>query len=128
MRALAPAGEILFFAPPKKSIQKKSGPEACPLRGFPALLVKTGACSTRDLAPLDRSNSRKLHPVFTAMLGCAYGKVDLKPVVLTEYRSQSGEQARTLFEVVYGAGLCPVNRRVVRGPGLARNAGDRRSR
>jgi hypothetical protein len=25
-------GEVLFFAPPKKSTQKKSGPEACPQR------------------------------------------------------------------------------------------------
>ena len=48
-------------------------PTICPLRGFPALLAKTGACSTRDLATLERSNKRKLHPVFTAMLGCAYG-------------------------------------------------------
>jgi len=30
---LAPTGEILFFAPPKKSIQKKGGPDAaCSLR------------------------------------------------------------------------------------------------
>ena len=61
------------------------------------------------------SNKRMLHPVFTAMLGCAYGRgrstpcreplnpvltalldcdyggFDLPPVALTEYRSQSGE-------------------------------------
>jgi hypothetical protein len=24
------SGEVLFFAPPKKSTQKKGGPEACP--------------------------------------------------------------------------------------------------
>jgi hypothetical protein len=42
-------------------------------RGFPALLAKTGAHATRNLATLDHSNKRELHPVFTAMLGCAYG-------------------------------------------------------
>jgi len=73
MRALAPAGEVLFFAPPKKSTQKKGGPKACPLRGFPALLAKTGAHATRNFAPLNYSNKRELHPVFPAMLGCAYG-------------------------------------------------------
>jgi hypothetical protein len=68
MRALAPAGEILFFAPPKKSIQKKGGPEACPLTRVP--------CASREnrrLLNSLRSNKRKLHPVFPAMLGCAYG-------------------------------------------------------
>jgi hypothetical protein len=88
MRALAPAGEVLFFAPPKKSTQKKGGPKACPVpnlrfgTGSPALLAKTGAHATHKFAALNCSNKRELHPVFTAMLGCAYGRViqNLRPL------------------------------------------------
>jgi hypothetical protein len=32
---------------------------------------------------LECSNKRELHPVFTAMLGCAYGKENLTTVALT---------------------------------------------
>ena len=67
-------GEILFFAPPKKSIQKKRGPG-----GLPAARVP---CASREARRLRNSRSRcaqlaqtgrKLYPVFTAMLGCANG-------------------------------------------------------
>jgi hypothetical protein len=46
-------GEFIFFVPPKKTNQKKSGPVVCPaahlrcVAGFPALLEKTGARPTR---------------------------------------------------------------------------------
>ena len=40
--------------------------------GYPALLGKTGARATRDLATLDYARTgRELAPVFPAMLGCA---------------------------------------------------------
>ena len=67
-------GEILFFAPPKKSNQKKRGPG-----GLPAARVP---CASREARRLRNSRSRdarlaqtgrKRHPVFTAMLGCANG-------------------------------------------------------
>jgi len=50
MRALAPAGEVLFFAPPKKSAQKKGGPKACPLTRVP--------CASRENRRLRNSQSR----------------------------------------------------------------------
>ena len=46
-------GEFIFFVPPKKTNQKKSGPVVCPaahlrcVAGFPALLEKTCARPTR---------------------------------------------------------------------------------
>ena len=49
----APLGEFIFFVPPKKTNQKKSGPAAGPMAhpwsamGFPVLLGKTGARPTR---------------------------------------------------------------------------------
>ena len=86
----------------RKVPKRNAGPAACPLRGFPALLVKTGARATRDLANARFAQTwRELHPVFTAMLGCANGfKVKTKnpnpksatpdPFALTEYRRQAG--------------------------------------
>ena len=86
----------------RKVPKRNAGPAACPLRGFPALLVKTGARATRDLANARFAQTgRERHPVFTAMLGCANGiKVKTKdtnqktatpnPSALTEYRRQSG--------------------------------------
>jgi hypothetical protein len=71
-------GEVLFFAPPKKSTQKKSGPEACPLTRVP--------CASRDferspnsqhLPRLRLANSARqggsLALKIPAMLGCANG-------------------------------------------------------
>jgi len=74
-------GEILFFAPPKKSNQKKRGPGD--------LLAARVPCASREDRRLRNSRSRyailaqterKLLPVFTAMLGCANGlKVKIYP-------------------------------------------------
>jgi hypothetical protein len=71
-------GEVLSLACPRESTQREGHPEACPapnLRfgpGFPALLGKTGARATRDLATLDYAQTgRELLPAFPAMLGCA---------------------------------------------------------
>jgi len=59
---------------PKESAVKKGHPKACPLCGFPALLGKTGARRTRDLASLDYAQTGgALSPVFPAMLGGTYG-------------------------------------------------------
>ena len=109
MRALAPAGEVLFFAPPKKSTQKKGGPKACPLRGFPVLLGILSARQTRSICcacrlanPARQGGSLILK--IPAMLGCANGfevqtqTTTPKPVALTEYRRQSGIKARALSE------------------------------
>jgi hypothetical protein len=96
MRALAPARRVCFLCSSKENRRKEKTPEGLvvktpeftrPLRSLAhALLAKTGACSTRDLAPLERSNKRKLHPVFTAMLGCAYerGKTIVYPCCLAK--------------------------------------------
>jgi hypothetical protein len=69
-------GEVLFFAPPKKSTQKKSGPEACPLTRVP--------CASRDFERSPNSQHlprlRLANPArqggslalkIPAMLGCA---------------------------------------------------------
>ncbi|MGB5427816.1 MAG: hypothetical protein WBN95_13635, partial [Gammaproteobacteria bacterium] len=50
----------------RKVSKRKAIPEACPLRGSPALLVQTGARATRCA-----QTGRELTPVSTAMLGCA---------------------------------------------------------
>gem|GEM_PF-3349414 len=50
----------------RKVPKRKALPEACPLRGFPALLVKTGARATRCA-----QTGRELVPVSPAMLGSA---------------------------------------------------------
>jgi hypothetical protein len=94
----AHSGEILFFAPPKKSIQKKGDPG-----GLPAARVSCASRKARRSRNSLRSNRRERHPAFTAMLGCARGVGEFKtntrkPFALTEYRSHSGNQARTLSE------------------------------
>jgi hypothetical protein len=73
-RGLAPEGEILFFAPPKKSIQKKGGPvAACILRS--SLLPRVsrrGSCPSADV----RHPCRTPHGLFSAkapVLGAANG-------------------------------------------------------
>ena len=88
----ARSGEVLFFAPPKKSTQKKGDPKACPLRGFPALLAKPGARATRL-----RSNRRERPPVFTAMPGCArrVGSQNLTPIPASCTRLHSPSTAAT---------------------------------
>ena len=59
----------------RKVPKRNAGPKACPLRGFPALLVKTGARLTRDLANARFAQTGGLlSPVFTVMLGRAKGE------------------------------------------------------
>ena len=91
----------------RKVSKRKAIPEACPLRGSPALLVQTGARATRCA-----QTGRELTPVFTAMLGCArrVGNQNPKqhpkpatsfPFALTEYRSQSGIRRAPCLRQVY---------------------------
>ena len=101
-------GEILFFAPPKKSIQKKGDPG-----GLPASRVPCASRKARRSRNSLRSNKRELAPVFTAMLGGARRGGGSKsktaspvPFALTEYRSHSGIKARALFEAGLSAELC----------------------
>jgi len=72
------SGEVLSLACPRESTQRERHPVACPvinlrlMTGYPALLGKTGARATRDLAALDYAQTgRELFPVSPAMLGCA---------------------------------------------------------
>jgi hypothetical protein len=59
-------GEVLFFAPPKKSTQKKGDPG-----GLPAARVPCASRKARRSRNSLRSNRRERPPAFTAMLGCA---------------------------------------------------------
>ena len=85
----------------RKVSKRKAIPEACPLRGFPALLVKPGARATRS-----RSNRRERPPAFTAMLGCARRgeaktntqKPPPDPVCTHRVPQPVRDQARTLSE------------------------------
>ena len=106
MRALAPARRDTFLCSAKEKYPKERRPGGLPnytsinacVIGFPALLVKTGACSTRyaqTVASFTRFSLR--------CSAASTGGVDLKPVILTESRSQSGKQVRTMSEGGYGA-------------------------
>ncbi len=85
----------------RKVSKRKAIPEACPLRGFPALLVKPGARATRS-----RSNRRERPPAFTAMLGCArrgeakteHPKAATRSRLHSPSTAASPDQARTLSE------------------------------
>ncbi|MBI5041901.1 MAG: hypothetical protein HZB57_12105 [Gammaproteobacteria bacterium] len=70
-------GEVLFFASPKKSTQKKGDPKVwSPINtmgDFPALLAHIGARKTRGPKDVGRSNSCSLLPMCAAMLGCTHG-------------------------------------------------------
>jgi hypothetical protein len=95
-------GEVLFFAPPKKSTQKKRDPTACPqseLQGRCAALPCASRyfeCSPnlQNLLRLRLANPARhggsLALKIPAMLGCAngVGVFVFSPVALTEYRSQ----------------------------------------
>ena len=83
----APAGaEALFFAPPKKSTQKKGGPEGAARYLIYKAASQPCPCASRENRRMRnslRSNKRMLHPVFTAMLGCAYGRGRSTPLIDT---------------------------------------------
>jgi hypothetical protein len=51
-----------------------------------------------------------LNPEMPAMLGCAYGFQDgaTDPVALAEYRSQTGQKERALFEASHHGVFDPV--------------------
>jgi len=110
----AHSGEILFFAPPKKSIQKKGDPG-----GLPATRVPCASRKARRSRNSLRSNRRELPPVFTAMLGCARRVGELK--TNTQNPPQPiRDQARTLSEAGLPAELCaPPEGRGTQGIGIA---------
>ena len=137
-----PDGRGTFLWPPKKSAQKKGGPQwlartfnyKAATQPCPALLAKPGARATRDLADARFAQTgRELLPGFTAMLGCArrVGEIQNQhPDPSTTTRLHSPSTAATP-----GSRCAPclsessaARSRVVRAPGMARNAGNRRSR
>ena len=88
----------------RKVPKRKAIPEACPLRGFPALLVKPGARATR-YAQTGASVLRPLLRCSAAPDGGSqnqHQKPDISfPFALTEYRSQSGNRRAPCLRQVY---------------------------
>ena len=129
-----PRVPVLFFAPPKKSTKRKAGPVACPLTRVPcASRYFERSPDSQHLPRLRLANPARQGGSLTlkipAMLGSANGNgvPPPCPVALTEYRSQSGKRrAACLRQVLWGRLADPIKLRVVRAPGLARNAGHRR--
>jgi hypothetical protein len=75
----APSGEVLFFAPPKKSTQKKGGPGGLPADAgflrfspFRALAELAGFAAPAGLQ-IQLKQDGSLNPETAAMLGCACG-------------------------------------------------------
>ncbi|MGB5178742.1 MAG: hypothetical protein WBP44_08455, partial [Gammaproteobacteria bacterium] len=98
----AHSGEVLFFAPPKKSTQKKGDPD-----GLPATRVSCASRTNRRSRNSLRSNRARAYPGFHCDARLRQTGGNSKPTpktsrpfpfALTEYRSQSGIKARTLFE------------------------------
>ena len=99
---------MLFFAPPKKSTQKKCGPDGLPAtRVSCASRVFERSPNSQHLLRLRLANTARqggsLALKIPAMLGWANGfevqtqTTTPKPVALTEYRRQSGIKAHALF-------------------------------
>ena len=99
----AHSDEVLFFAPPKKSTQKKGDPG-----GLPATRVPCASRANRRSRNSLRSNRARAYPGFHCdarlrQMGRRNSKPTSQtaasfPFALTEYRSQSGIKARTLSE------------------------------
>jgi hypothetical protein len=73
------SGEVLFFAPPKKSTQKKGGPGGLPatrvalrFSPFQALAELAGFAAPYGLQ-IQLRQGGSLNPEMAAMLGCADG-------------------------------------------------------
>jgi hypothetical protein len=82
------SGEVLFFAPPKKSTQKKGGPEGLPANAgslrfspFRALAELAGFAAPCGLQ-IQLRQGGSLNPEMAAMLGCAGRVVTLKHIAL----------------------------------------------
>ena len=90
-----PSGEVLSLACPRESTQRERHPVACPvinhklMTGSPALLGKTGARATRDLAALDYAQTGASLIRFSLRCSAApdgvLGGVP-EPVVLAKHR------------------------------------------
>jgi len=121
-----PDGEVLFFASPKKSTQKKGDPDGLPAMRVPcasrenrrsrnSLTLKQGASlprfSLRCSAAPDGFERQNRKPETSTRF----------PLALTEYRSRSGTKARTLSEAGLPAELCaPPDGRGTQGIGACR--------
>jgi len=106
----------------RKVAKRKAAPKACPLRGFPALLAGLGARRTRRICRAfglqiqlkqggsPTVSSIPLRRMRLAMLSCAYGFRGgaPDPVALAEYRSQTGQKERALFEASHDGIEDPV--------------------
>jgi len=111
----APSGKILFFAPPKKSTQKKGGPEGLPadagslrfspvwalteLAGFAAPATCKSSSNRATRFPPNRLRCSAA-PTGIQPLGslATFLITTPKPVALAEYHSQTGLKERVLFE------------------------------
>ena len=61
-------------------------------------LVPCASRENRRMRNSLRSNKRMLHPVFTAMLGCAYGGVNLNP---PEDGSNKARACKVLLQSIF---------------------------
>ena len=81
-REFVPQAEILSFASPKESIQRKGDPGYAPC-GFPVLLKICGGCGTRGLQPLKQSSPTA--PQLSAMLGAPHGSPSVAAQAIFAY-------------------------------------------
>jgi len=111
-----PDGELLFFAPPKKSIQKKGGPEGLPadagsLRFSPVWALAELAGFAAPAAC--KSSSNRAARSIPNRLRCSAAPTGFRdgapgPVALAEYRRQTGQKERALFEASHDGIEDPV--------------------
>ena len=105
-------GEVLFFAPPKKSTQKKRGPAACPLPRVPcASRYFERSPDSQYLPRLRLANPARqggsLALKIPAMLGCANGVGEKHPIPWhsPSTAASPGTGARPVRGKFYGVGL-----------------------
>ena len=99
----------------RKVSQRKAARRLAPIHKHKCLWIGV-PCASRENRRLLNSRSRYARPLKHTQASSGFhcdarlrlrGLRSTPPVALTEYRSQSGEQARTMFEAVYGAGFMP---------------------
>ena len=99
----AHSGEALFFAPPKKSTQKKGDPGGLPATRVPCASRKARRSRNSLTLKQARASSGLYCDARLRQTGGGIQNQHLNicrpfPFALTEYRSQSGKKARTLSE------------------------------
>jgi len=108
----SPLGDSLFFAPAKKSKQKKAGPCVAPLRGTLRCSWPGGRARTRR--PIGASNRRALpYPPSTALLGAYEGEGKSTALRLVGCADIARAKRAPAVASVFAAG---EDRRAVDGP------------